>query len=418
MTAPESLKVGDRVEVTVGPVAHGGHCVARHDGQVIFVRHSLPGERVVVEVTEVGSGSRFVRADAVDVLESAPGRVQSRCEVSGPGGCGGCDWQHASLDTQRRLKADVVEEQLRRLAGLNCEVNVESIAGDHSGLQWRTRVTYSVDGEGYVGLHRHRSNTVQRVGRCPLATELVASLPITDRLWPGVDSITAVASSEGNRALVIRPLPQRGSRLVDAVPSDIAIVGSRGSTRVEEQGGGRLWRVSVDGFWQVHPGAPDTLVAAVREGLAPRPGDHVVDLYAGVGLFGGSLAAELGLGGRVDCVESDAGACSSARRSLHDVPTVRVHEADVRTWLTRSSPKRCDLVVLDPPRAGAGKAVLERVLRMHPRRISYVACDPAALARDTAMLVSSGWRLDSLRAFDLFPMTHHVECVATFTPQE
>ena len=376
----------------------------------------MPGERVVCEVTSVGGGSRFVRADAVEILEPSTDRVAPRCTYSGPGGCGGCDWQHASMSSQRQLKADVISEQMRRLADVTMPVTVEAVAGDDEGLGWRTRVTYSVDTEGRVGLHRHRSAALQPIDRCPLATSGVADIPVTALRWPGVESITAVASSCGDRALVVRPVPPRTSTVLDQLPDDVAVVGRRGSARVGERAAGRDWRVAADGFWQVHPGAADVLVAAVREGLEPRAGDHVVDLYAGVGLFGASLADDLGPGGRVDCVESDSGACTSARRSVHDLPTVRVHESDVRTWLSKSAPKRCDLVVLDPPRSGAGTAVLERAVKLHPRRITYVACDPAALARDTRTLASLGWSLELLRAFDLFPMTHHVECVATFIP--
>jgi len=412
------LAVGDRVTIDVGAVAHGGHCVARHNGQVIFVRHTLPGERVVAQITEVGSGSKFLRADAIEVIEAAAGRIASACRYAHPGGCGGCDWQHVSQSVQRELKAAVISEQMSRLAGLEVSVEVEQVAENSDGLGWRTRVGYSVDSSGKVGFHRHRSHEIEPVDHCVLATSQVQQLPVTERNWNGVESIVAVVSSTGDRALALTPIPQSATakRVVSDLDSDIAIHGVRGASRVTERAAHRDWKVGIDGFWQVHPGAADLLVDVVRSMLGPKAGDHLIDLYSGVGLLGGALADDLGPGGRVECVESDATACSAARRNLHDVETVRVHQEEVRTWLTRSAPRRCDLVVLDPPRTGAGKAVLERLVKLSPRAIVYVACDPAALARDTATLATLNWSLTQLRAFDLFPMTHHMECVALFIP--
>jgi len=416
----DSLAVGDRVTIDVGAVAHGGHCVARHNGQVIFVRHTLPGERVVAQITEVGSGSKFLRADAIEVIDASAGRIASACTYAHPGGCGGCDWQHVSQAVQRELKSAVISEQMSRLAGLEISVEVEQVTGAPDGLGWRTRVGYSVDGSGKVGFHRHRSSEVEPIDRCLLATTEVQQLPVTERNWNGVESVVAVVSSTGDRALALTPIPQSATakRAVADLDSDIAIHGVRGASRVTERAANRDWKVGIDGFWQVHPGAADLLVDVVRSMLEPKAGDHLIDLYSGVGLLGGALAGELGAGGRVECVESDATACSAARRNLHDVETVRVHQEEVRTWLTRSAPRRCDLVVLDPPRTGAGKAVLERLVKLSPRAIVYVACDPAALARDTATLTNLNWSMTALRAFDLFPMTHHMECVALFTPHD
>jgi tRNA/tmRNA/rRNA uracil-C5-methylase (TrmA/RlmC/RlmD family) len=202
-------------------------------------------------------------------------------------------------------------------------------------------------------------------------------------------------------------------------PSDGSVVAADGralgATRLEEEAAGRSWRVSGTGFWQVHPGAADALVGAVRDALRPRPGEHLLDLYAGVGLFAGALAPDLGPTGDVDAVEADAGAVRDARRNLHDVPAVRLHEARVEDWLA-AGVRRADLVVLDPPRAGAGREVVDALVASGARAVAYVACDPAALGRDVGTFRAAGWRLAGLRAFDLFPMTHHVECVALLAP--
>lgn len=390
--------VGAVLDVAVGPVAHGGHCVARWDGQVVFVRHALPGERVRAVVTEGGPSSRYLRADAVEVLDASPDRVVPRCPAAGPGGCGGCDWQHAAVPAQRALKGAVVVEQLRRLAGLEHEVAVEAVPGDADGLGWRTRARFAVGRDGRAGLRRHRSHEVVPLAGCPLCHPVLGVEDLLAQRWPGVGAVAAAASAASGERVV----------LVDGV--------AQGRGRLAETAVGRVWRVTGDGFWQVHPGAADTLVDAVRDLLAPRPGERLVDLYAGVGLFAGALADDLGPSGGVDAVEASEGAVRDARRNLHRQPWVRLHEERVERWLRQGAVPQADLVVLDPPRTGAGREVVEGIVARRPRAVAYVACDPAALARDVGTFRGSGWGLRALRVLDAFPLTHHVECVALLEP--
>jgi tRNA/tmRNA/rRNA uracil-C5-methylase (TrmA/RlmC/RlmD family) len=388
--------VGERYEVEVGPVAHGGHCVARHDGRVVFVRHTLPGERVVVEVTDGDEESRFLRGDAVEVLAASPDRVARRCPHSGPGLCGGCDFQHVALSAQRALKAAVVGEQMQRLAGLDVAVEVEAVPGDRDGLGWRTRLQFAVDPDGRAGLRRHHAHDVLPVDICPIGHP---DLPeVGARSWPGVSAVEAIVSSTGERLRIV----QRGGR-----------VSYDGPRVLHEQAAGRGWEVTGSGFWQVHPGAADTLVGAVLDALDPRPGERVADLYSGVGLFSGALAARVGQSGRVVAVEGDRRAVADAERNLADLPQVEhlVDRVD-RALTSGSLGGGIDLVVLDPPRTGARRKVVDAVADLEPRAAAYVACDPAALARDVAIFAERGYRLSGLRAFDIFPMTHHVECVA------
>jgi tRNA/tmRNA/rRNA uracil-C5-methylase (TrmA/RlmC/RlmD family) len=418
-----SLAVGDEVEVDVTTIAHGGHCIARHEGQVLFVRHALPGERVLARVTETGAGERFVRADAVAVLSASPDRVTPPCPWSGPGRCGGCDLQHVSLPRQRQLKADVVREQFSRLARLDVDVTVEPVPGDDGGLDWRTRVEFAVGADGRAGLRRHRSHEIVAVDHCRIAAPGVDRLRVTGRTWPGTDAVDAVAPSVGDAVAVV--VPGGEAPLV----RERVVVGA---------GGEREFTLSARGFWQVHPGAAQTFVDAVLEAAAPRAGERALDLYAGVGLFAAALARAVGPSGQVIAIESDAAACAHARDNLADLPQVAVLAARVDDAFGVPRPSRrgsssqrgsrprkpsrstlvpasADVVVLDPPRTGAGKGVCAEIAAMAPRAVVYVACDPAALARDTAYFADLGYRLDTLRAFDAFPMTHHVECVALLT---
>lgn len=373
--------MGRRFEAEVGPVAHGGHCVARVElpGQerprVVFVRHAVPGERVVLEVTEGAERDRFWRADAVEVLEASPHRVQAPCPVAGPGGCGGCDFQHVAPAHQRELKAAVVAEQLRRLAGLEREVEVEAVPGDLpeqlAGLRWRTRVRFVRAADGRPGMRKHRSHDVVPVDDCLIA-------------HPG--------AREPRPGTVVEPVDAGGRR--------------------------HDFGVAADGFWQVHPGAPRVLVEAVLAALEPRPGETALDLYGGVGLFAAYLADRTGADGTVVSVEGDAVASQHAVENLAAADgDVRAVRGDVARALTGEDlPARADVVVLDPPREGAGREVVTQVVRRAPRGVAYVACDPAALARDVAWFAEEGYELTHLRALDLFPMTHHVECVALLVP--
>ena len=392
--------------VDVGPVAHGGHCVARLDGQVVFVRHTLPGERVRIRITE--RSKRFLRADAVEVLDGTSDRVTAPCRYAGD--CGGCDFQHVSPEGQRRLLTSVVREQLERLAGLSWDGEVEAV--EPVDLGWRTRVAFAVDEFGRAGLRRHRSHDIVPIEACLIAHP---GLPrVLDRTWDS-ESIEAIVSSSGEGLLVTdATIPDDVERAVDGVVAvDGTVRGGRGA--LTEQVHDTSMKVSGSGFWQVHPAAATTLVDAVLEAAQAQLGDTAVDLYAGVGLFTSFLADAVGEQGLVVSVESDRHAARDARRNLHDRPQVRLVGATAERALRSGEFESADLVVLDPPRTGAKRAVAG-IAALAPRRVVYVACDPAALARDIATFSDLGYRLDGLRAFALFPMTHHVECVATLVP--
>ena len=301
-------------------------------------------------VTEVGPKGRYLRADAGRVISPSPDRVQPPCSASGAGGCGGCDWQHVTLAAQRRLKTEVVREQMQRLAGVTTQVVVEPVPGERDGLGWRTRVRYSVTPDGGPGFRRHRSHEVQAVTTCLLAHPRVAAVDVTDYVRPGVAEVSVRTGSESDAVAV----------LVDGRPAQASVA------RIAEVAAGRTWQVSEDGFWQVHPGAADLLVDVVLSALQPAPGEHAVDLFSGVGLFAAALADRLGPGGRVDAVESSASAVADAEVNLADLATVHLHQARVERFLATTRLRRCDLVVLDPPRAGAGRTVVSRLAALAP----------------------------------------------------
>jgi tRNA/tmRNA/rRNA uracil-C5-methylase (TrmA/RlmC/RlmD family) len=369
--------------------AHGGSCVGRLDGQVVFCRHSLPGETVAAEITE--DSGRFLRADAVAVLEANPHRQTSPCAWFGPGMCGGCSWLHATPAEQVRLKSQVLSETLERLGGVAGEVPVVSL-GLESG--WRTRMTLHADAAGRLGFHAARSDHIVPVGDCLQAADDLDLAELLARQWPAGADVHVSASTAGRAVITRRP---DGSRDLDGPDEHLFDVH------------GRLFACAVDGFWQSHRLAPEVLVDEVR-GLVDGAGS-IVDLYAGVGLFGLSLlTADVA---RLVLVEGDRRAAAYARQNAAGDDRVRVIARDVRQW--RSTP--ADLVVLDPPRAGAGKGVVSAVAGSGAGTIVYVSCEPSTLARDLALFAAHGYRPDHLRGFDLFPGTAHVETVVRLRRQ-
>ena len=424
--APAPEGPGPLVELEIGAVAHGGHCVARLSGdgsgdrpggRVVFVRHTLPGERVRARLTDSADDATFWRADAVEILEASPDRVPSAWPAAGPGGVGGGELAHVALPAQRAWKATVVTEQLRRLAKLEREVVVEAAPGDdeRGGLGWRTRIDLVVDDAGRAGMRGIRSHDVHALADMPLASDAIAGLGLFARTWRPGTHLEAIAPAGGQAPMV----------LVDGIP----FVGGSADTRPNARtsvrealslaGRDYVYRVTADGFWQVHRAAPAVLTGAVLAGLGDIDGATVLDLYSGAGLFTLPLADAVGTTGEVVSVEGDPRAVHDARRNSHDRSNIELHHGDVARVLAGtldadSDVIHADLVVLDPPRAGAGRKVVASIAELRPERIVYAACDPAALARDVAYLAEAGYGLTGLRAFDLFPMTHHVECVAVF----
>ncbi|WP_040161394.1 class I SAM-dependent RNA methyltransferase [Mobilicoccus massiliensis] len=411
---PKESLVGAESEVDLTDIAHGGHAVGRVEGQVVFVRHGLPGERVRIVVTKGREGDRFVFADAVEVLRASEHRVEPRCPVSGPGGCGGCDFQHVALPYQRELKAHVVETQLARLAGLDRRVEVRPVPGDEDGLRWRTRVEFAVDEQGRAGLRPQRSHDVIPLADCPIATPGVVGTGVLAEEWPGMRAVDVIAPSVGEAVLVPIPTDDEIEVEVDGVPAAEQFV----VERVEGERWAGEFEVHARGFWQVHPGAAATFVDHVLDLLAPRPGERALDLYAGVGLFARAIADAVGPEGAVLAVEGDERACTSLAADAADLEQLEVRHDAVGTALAPlvEGGDEVDLVVLDPPRVGAGAEVVTDLCAMGPRAIAYVACDPAALARDLATAAEHGYVATDITGFDAFPMTHHVETIALLEP--
>ena len=421
---------GTQVELEITNVAHGGISVARLDGRVVFVTDSLPGERVLARITDDEHAS-FWRAETVRVLEASPHRVPhvwraASIDRDPDDRAGGAELGHIDLAWQRELKRQVIVDSLKRFAGLERDVEVEAVDGDdeRGGLGWRTRVRLHVDAAGRVGPFAARSHRVIAVDDLPLATpSLESEAPLGERIdgsdFPADGWIDLVAPSQGTPRFVTSsetPEKTRGSRT--------AVRRGRTITEIVD---GREFHLDEQGFWQVHRGAASTLSRAIRSEVLDERLDASafnLDLYGGVGLLAAALGDKVGAGLRITSVEGNELATDYASENLSEWVGAKAETNRVDRYLrqlekTAQAGERERLsratVILDPPRAGAGKQVVNSLMALDVAQVVYVACDPVAFARDAGQFERGGYHVRSMRAFDLFPHTHHVESVAVLT---
>ena len=395
-----TLKNGDLVQVTIEKVAHGGHFIARHEGAVIFVRHAIPGENCTIQITSIGKS--FNRADVVSVETPSEFRVVAPCSFAHRNGCGGCDFQHISVAHQRTLKSDVIAEQFARIAKIDLQIDVEEV---DASTHWRTRAIATTDRNGKLGFFKSRSHSIAPVTDCLICVEDMNFSEIASRDLKGDVRVEISSSNTGERSIALAPTRgEEKARLTE------------GPAVLHENVFGRTLEVSQESFWQSHKKAPEVLTQAVLDYAQLQVGEHVLDLYGGVGLFSAAIVDAVGPTGHVDLIEGSKVATADAARNFAPYSHITIATGDVANLLPRIS--AADVVVLDPPRDGAGKEAIAHIARLAPRAIVYVACDPAALARDTAYLADHSYSLVKMRAFDLFPMTHHIECVALYERAE
>ncbi len=395
-----ALKIGDLIEVHIEKVAHGGHFIARHNGAVIFVRHAIPGEQCTIEITSTGSS--FNRGDVVNVIAPSEFRVQPPCQYAHKSGCGGCDFQHITPAFQRKLKSNVISEQFSRIAKKEIQVEVEEVG---PAIGWRTRAIATTNRNGKLGFYKSRSHSIAPVDNCIICVDGMKFSEVSARALNGDVRVEISASNSGERTIALAPtMGEEKARITE------------GPAILHEVVEGRTLEVSQESFWQSHVKAPEILTNTVLNFAKLKNGDHVLDLYGGVGLFTAAIVDKVGSTGQVDLIEGSKVATEDARRNFAGFKNVTIATGDVAKLLPRVS--SADVVVLDPPREGAGKDVISQIVALKPRSIVYVACDPAALARDTAYLEDHSYSLAEIRAFDLFPMTHHIECVALYERAE
>ena len=385
----------DELVLRTGPAANGGSCIARHDGRVVFVRYALPEELVRVRVT--AERGAYWHADALEVLEPSDDRIEPLCPIAGVDGSGCCDMSFIAPAAARKIKGHVVANQLARLGDYEWEGVAEPI-GSGIAQGWRTRVRLDVGADGRAGFHRYHSSDLVTDLRCgQLPEDMLAGLEGTR--WRSGDHLHVVLDDDERRHVATTTRGRRGSTTVEGSGDSVQRVGQR------------VWKLPVTGFWQSHRDAPAFYSALVRQWAQGADGMRAWDLYGGVGLFAAVLAEVVGEAGHVLSVDTSRAASATARSALADLPQVQVVSDSVRRVLSSQS-GGADIAVLDPPRAGAGRPVIELIAGAGVSRVIHIGCEAAAFARDIGLYRQHGYQVDDIRVFDAFPLTHHVECIA------
>jgi tRNA/tmRNA/rRNA uracil-C5-methylase (TrmA/RlmC/RlmD family) len=415
MTTP----VGAVVELTLDGFAHGGSAVGRlPDGTACFVDYAIPGERVRVRVTD--RRRRWARAELVEVVEPSADRVTPPCPLFGPGRCGGCKLQHIAPQRQAELLATVIADQLRRIGHLDIDEPPDVLrphGGD--GLGYRQRARFAVDASGHLAFRRAGSHDLIAVDDCPLlAPDARSVLRRGATGWRGATEVTLQVGTDGRAAVAVTARRGR-ARPPDHLAAEL-------QPHVTFTVGGHTLRAGAASFFQASAAAAEQLAATVARLTAVTAGEHVLELYAGVGLLTATLAVE---GVRVTAVEASAAACRDARTNFASRETRAAASAaprpgvragmDVTVVHATAGPAvrltaPVDAVVLDPPRRGAGAEVMAWIAGLTPSRVTYVSCDPATFARDARVLVDHGYTLGEVVGIDQFTHSGHVELVAAF----
>ncbi len=386
--------------MVTGAPANGGSCVAHHEGRVVFVRYSLPGERVRVRVT-ADRGS-YWHAEVIEVVEPSDDRTASLCPIAGVDGAGCCDMAFAVPEAARALKAHVVANQLQRLGGHHWSGDAEPLSAS-GPTGWRTRVRLDVGADGRPGFHRYHSDTLVADLRCAqLPAGLLDGLNTAD--WPPTAQLHVALDDDGERH-VVRTLRQ-GKQTVTKVVE--------GSYEAVQRVGGRSWRVPITAFWQAHRDAVEVYRGLVADWAQPGAGMTVWDLYGGAGVFAAALGDAVGESGRVLSVDTSRAATRAARSALADLPQIDVVTDSVRRALTACR-VGADVAVLDPPRTGAGREVIDLLAAAAVPRVVHIGCEAASFARDIGLYLGHGYAVEKIKVFDAFPLTHHSECVAMLT---
>ncbi len=393
--AEETQERGNQtVEVLIERILPGGAGLAHADGQTILVGLAAPGDRLLVRLERRRGAVSF--ASIIDIIEPSPARVTPPCPYFGR--CGGCDFQQLNYEAQLEAKVEIIRDCLRRIARLDFTDNIP-ITASPVEWQYRSRAQWQYDAlRNHLGYFERGSHTVCDVAQCPVLVpaleETLESLRVRMRagtLPRETSEFQAVAGDEG--ASIFPPVDEDGTREV--------------SRRI----GAQRYLFSANGFFQINQ---ELLSALIAHAVDSAQGLTALDLYCGAGLFTLPLANRFA---QVTGVEAHPVAVAYARRNLSAarLTNASVECATVGEWLRgahASMQEQVDFILLDPPRTGAEEGVIEAMLALRPRRISYVSCDPATLARDLRGLTGGGYRLDSIAAFDMFPQTHHVETVA------
>lgn len=400
LKSPTQVSLGQSHEVTIEKLVYGGDGLAHIGTQAIFVPFAAPGDQVRVRITEVERN--YARAVVEEIIEPSPARRTPPCAHFGV--CGGCQLQHLDYAAQLETKVAFIRESLRRVGRIDWSDDIPMRAAAEFGYRSRAEIKVSLDAEGraQIGYFRAGTREVHEVSDCPIllpaARRELQRLHSEPHLIPR--DATRVFLTAGDESVIVTPGSGENSRA-----AELDALGT-----AHQRIAGIDYSFGVRSFFQANRLLVEELVNVA---IGDARGRLAVDLYAGAGLFALQLAGRFE---QVYAVEGNrlAAGHGQANARANNTGNVRYEAISVEAWLKykAAAAGRPDLLLLDPPRAGAGAQVIERIASLAPPQITYVSCDPATLARDLRLLLNHHYRLTSLTALDLFPQTFHVETVA------
>ena len=386
-----SLVIGEILTLDIGNIANGGHFVARHDNQIIFVRHAISGETAKVKVTAINS--RFAFGDAVEILKPSKDRISPPCKYSHPEGCGGCDFQHINYNVQSDLKKEVLKDQFKRITKIDILPEIIT-ANPSNGLHWRSRLNLAISENKKVGLRAHKSNNVIEIDECLIALKEINKSDIFSANWDSKENLNISCSSTNQ---------------INISQVNKSIIGP---DKLTENVDKNEYTISPKSFWQSHINAPSLLLQQVIKDADIQHDQIVCDLYGGVGLFTLPISKLIGKNGQIHLIEMNDTCIEDANIMFEHIDNIYIHHGTVEQKL--GSVKKIDTIILDPPRNGVSKQVINQMIEKKPNKIIYVSCNPSTLARDSKILLDNKYSLSNIVGLDLFPMTHHLESVASF----
>ena len=386
-----NLVIGEILTLDIGNIANGGHFVARHDNQIIFVRHAISGETAKVKVTAINS--RFAFGDAVEILKPSKDRISPPCKYSHPEGCGGCDFQHINYNVQSDLKKEVLKDQFKRITKIDILPEIIT-ANPSNGLHWRSRLNLAISENKKVGLRAHKSNNVIEIDECLIALKEINKSNIFSANWDSKENLNISCSSTNQ---------------INISQFNKSIIGP---DKLTENVDKNEYTISPKSFWQSHINAPRLLIQQVIKDADIQQDQIVCDLYGGVGLFTLPISKLIGKNGQIHLIEMNDTCIEDANNMFEHIDNIYIHHGTVEQKL--GSVKKIDTIILDPPRNGVSKQVINQMIEKKPNTIIYVSCNPSTLARDSKILLDNKYSLSNIVGLDLFPMTHHLESVALF----
>jgi 23S rRNA (uracil1939-C5)-methyltransferase len=386
------LREPERATLTLTDMAYEGHAIGRLDELVVFAEYGIPGEEVIVEIYK--KTATYANARVIEVLQASPYRIEPPCQYFGL--CGGCHWQHITYEHQLELKQHVVQEQLRRIGRFETQPVNETIAAENP-WGYRNHLRLSAGRLGDIGFMRRGSHRFLKIDKCLIADPKInEAITLFQGKGAGLHQVELRAGVNTGDFMV---QPDMTKREPKAPPT---------SKVYRESLLGHEFQVSAPSFFQSNTPQAERLAQLVREKLDPQPDELLLDAYGGVGTFAALFAADVR---EVIGIEESPAAVADATLNLAGLPNVRYIEGKVEAVLPDLT-EQPDAVILDPSRVGCHPDVIDAILRLAPRKLVYVSCDPSTLARDLRLLVDGGYDLLDVTPLDMFPQTYHIESVA------